>query len=128
MNSARAALLQGAIDRGFGEEILIEPRAASGGDVNARRVADGERPAITVTGVWVAPQIEFARRPHTRVEGRNRDLSATRPTVKLQANAVPYALAIGDRVTRVATGERAEIAVVAFDGFGRLLLNLTAKS
>jgi hypothetical protein len=126
MNSTRAALMQGAVDRQAGEDILIEPMAAPAGDVNARRVADGSRAACAVTGVWTAPQIEFARRPHEHVESRGHSLNATRPMVKIQTVLLPYALCLGDRVTRVATGERGETALVGSDGYGRTILSLTA--
>ena len=127
MTPARAALLHGAVDRQSGESILIEPMTSSSGDVNARKVFDTSRPMTTIIGQWVAPQIEFARRPHQRVEGRNRDVAATRPTVKFDQTLLPYGLVLGDRLTRVATGEKATASVVGSDGYGRTLVTLTAK-
>jgi hypothetical protein len=133
MNAARAAKLQGAVDDQVAESILIEPMTAptlSGvPDVNARPVAvtDGSRPAVTVAGVWAEPQEEYARRPHGRSDVKNRDIAAQRPQVKIQAVLVPYALAVGDRLTRIATGQRYEAAIVGGDGYGRILVSLTAR-
>jgi len=96
-------------------------------DVNGRPSVDGSRPALTVTGIWVEPQVEYARRPHDRVESRNRDHSASRPMVKIQARLLPYMLAEGDRITRIATGQRYAIAAPGSDGYGRILCPLTAR-
>jgi hypothetical protein len=126
VNAARAALLQDAIDRQSGEDVLIEPMMP-GIDANARPVPDTARSPATITGVWSEGPVEASRRPHERVESRNRDSWATRPSVKFQADALPYALAVGDRITRVATGERCAVAVPTSDGFGRVIAFLTAR-
>ena len=68
------------------------PDRADGGDrrdVNARPSPDGSRAAITVTGVWVEPEVEYARRPHERVEGLIRDVAASRPMVKSNRPSSP---------------------------------------
>lgn len=128
MNSARAALLQDAVDRQSGEDVLIEPMMAPGGDVNVRRVPDTGRAAMTITGVWSEPFTEYARRPHERAGARDRDVPAARPHVKFQTLLVPYELAVGDHVTRVATGEVYAAQSIGNDGFGRWMVGLTARS
>lgn len=126
MNSTRAALLQGAVDRQSGELFTMQPMTAA--DVNARRLAaDNSRPAQDFTGVWVEPHVEMMRRPRTRPEGARHEISAGRPQVKFTATALPYAPALRDRITRQQTGERFEVAEIGGDGYGRTILSLTAR-
>ena len=127
MTPERLALLHDATDRQSGESVLIEPRVPTGGDANARPSPDGSRSPITVVGIWVEPQVEYARRPHERVESRSHDQAASRPTVKIQEVLLPYPLAQGDRITRLKTSQRYQIATPGIDGFGRVVATLTAR-
>jgi hypothetical protein len=125
----RALLLHGAVDRAAGESFTYQPYAAA--DPNARAAADGTRAAQVFTGVWVAPSVEANRRPRLDMgavrQGAMRQVSAGRPCVKLQAAALPYAAALGDRVLRALTGERWEVAAINSDGYGRIYLELTMR-
>jgi hypothetical protein len=128
LNPTRAALLQDATDRQSGEDVLVEPMTTGSAGVNGRPVADGARPAKTITAIWSEPFTEYARRPHERAQSHDRDVPSSRPHFKFQTGLLPYSLVIGDRVTRVATGERYAAQSIGADGFGRAMIGLTARS
>lgn len=122
-----------AFDEMFGDEVFaLSPRAAppgSGGrpDVNARRVADGSRPAFTFQGAFMS----VAAPGH--LEGRRLPTNMTRtaiapgPVIDAPRSAFEHLPREGDLVTRQATGEVFEVGKEITDADGRTVLHLIER-
>ena len=116
----------------YGEQFLIEPRTrpadASGRpDPNARSIADPSRPPRTITGVWTDPHEVVSpknRTGHPAAEAAR--FGDGKAVVDFETIALPYAVLIGDRVTRVASGALYTVADPSDDGFTRSAVALTA--
>ena len=74
--------------------------------------------------------------PHARESPTNRTghpagegarFDDTRPVMDFETAALPYAVAIGDVVTRLADGTRYAVSDPSCDGFSRTVLALTAR-
>lgn len=126
MNPDRAARLHGAVDRDSGELFTFTGRKFAF-DVDSPRVADSARPAFDVTGVWSGPSRTFY--PHAR--GVSSDHAqqriASKPSVKVDIALLSWSPVTGDLAVRQIDSSTYEIGEVLPDGFGRLVLMLTAK-
>lgn len=123
-----------AVDRVFGEQFIISPRAAPSLDVNARTAGDGSRLAVEFTASYyeffsrVDQQSTGTPRSQTGVTAANiaqpAGHTSQRARIKFNSSALSYRPAQGDRITRVATGVTYRVAEVRASSHGNLTLDL----
>lgn len=120
-----AALASCAVDDVYAEDYLYQPMTA-GADVNARPCPDTDRPVLQIKAV---PLDSFARAGSgpARTQGVTAEKpghASTRPQVSIDRNAFPYAVARGDRLTRMSDGAQFLVAEPRYPDLSRLTLDL----
>src|ERR1700735_1402293 len=114
------AAASGAVDLAFAEAWFNEPTAVSAGDVNARRAADPDRPALEINGVFIDPYARAhsgaARRQGVKAE-RPGPASA-RPQIVFGVTQLGYEVRQGDRLKRLKTGKHYHVAEPKKDNSG----------
>lgn len=127
MTPDRAARLNGAVNRAFGEQFSFSARKASD-DVDLPTVEDTSRPEFTFTGVFWEYQKRVTPNARGAVQNDNAHAWNSSMTHVVIDDTAPWVPSPGDIATRIKTGVRYEIAKSRPDGMGRIYVFLTAMS
>lgn len=127
MTPDRAARLNGAVNRAFGDTFTFKAKKAATADVDLPAVADSSRPDFDIQGVfWKDGK---SARPHARgsVQDDNAHAwSVTMPRIMV-SDVLPWMPVEHDRVIRQLDGAEYEVSKARPDGLGSVFVFLTAK-
>lgn len=123
-----AATASAAIDAVFGEVFEIIAMK-TGDDVNSPRIADASRASFSVKAAFCAPSTSAypqGRPPFTDDSAQRVDI--TKPRISVDSRLLAWAPRLGDRVTRLNTGDIFEISKILPDSSStRTALSLTSR-
>ena len=124
--AARHSRMSAAINRAFGEAFAFTARKLTA-DVNLPRVADPGRPPFTAVGVWTEPSKErnLQARGHASDHAQSVVISAA--SAKFEIASLAWLPIEGDICTRSETSEVWAVSRAVPDGFGWVVVHVTAK-
>ncbi|MBR0871195.1 hypothetical protein JQ633_12560 [Bradyrhizobium tropiciagri] len=124
-----ASMTSAAVDRIFGEKEGFQFVATMASpDVDLPRVPDPARPTFTAIGAYAAPsQSMFPPTRGPATEDNAQRISASVPLVSFDNANLAWPATVGDRVTRLKTGETFEISRPMPDGVRRTIFYLSAR-
>ncbi|WP_438278085.1 hypothetical protein [Nitrobacter sp.] len=122
-----AAMSSAAVDTVYGESFTFIAMKV-GDDVDSPRIEDTTRPQFTAVGAYIGSA--KAVLPHARgsiPDDNARRVVASEPYVSVDNGNMLWVVTIGDRATRLKTGETFEVSRSIFDGVKRTRIHLTAR-
>lgn len=118
MDDSRLARLHAAVDRAFYEDFAITTMAKPR-DVNLRAGPDPDRvPVPRFRAKWIAQGKTKHAAHRTLSSSATRSTSGTIPMIEFPAGVLPYAVRVGDIITRLKTGARFEASTPLDGDFG----------